>query len=306
MDGWKFQREIDGWASWGQVFQDLEGFSPFALSILASHGFPPEPLQPLTPGTNGVFRSGERVIKLFAPIESGLDTLPDWQIEKLLLEKAAELRVQAPRLLAAGSCQDRYLFRYLILSYCHGREAGAVLSTMTDEQKEAFAVRLRGLLDRLHQPLDAPVFRRDLVGQVMENPRLKLVAPRLAEEIRRRAAAVPLTPLVLVHGDCTGENLLVEEDGSLTLIDFADSSLAPACYELPAVVLGLFGGDPVLVRAFRGSLPLEAFLDQLMDGLCLHDFAGNIVSEFLAAHHIPVEDVESLDTLRDIFRQKLA
>ena len=95
MDGWKFQREIDGWASWGQVFQDLEGFSPLALSILASHGFPPEPLQPLTPGTNGVFRSGERVIKLFAPIESGLDTLP----ERILGRRTGE---NGPGLLADG------------------------------------------------------------------------------------------------------------------------------------------------------------------------------------------------------------
>ena len=73
------------------------------------------------------------------------------------------------------------------------------------------------------------------IARAMENERFDCLHPRLVSELKARAQSLDLSDSVLVHGDCTGENLLVN-DGQPILIDFADCCLAPAWYELPAAV----------------------------------------------------------------------
>ena len=59
-----FTHTIRSWRDWGRVFQSIPAFTPLAREICRREGLPWAELTPLTPGTNGVFRCGEAVLKL--------------------------------------------------------------------------------------------------------------------------------------------------------------------------------------------------------------------------------------------------
>ena len=84
-------------------------------------------------------------MKIFAPIESGLDTRVDEETERHLLKRWAG-QISIPRLLGWGSIRDRYTFRYLILEYIEGEEAGEVILSWSQSQKAVFVEALHSVL----------------------------------------------------------------------------------------------------------------------------------------------------------------
>ena len=217
-----FTESIQSWRDWGRVFQSIPAFTPLAREICRREGLPWAELTPLTPGTNGVFRCGEAVLKIFFPKESGLDPALDFSTELAAAQQAASWGVPTPPVLAHGCLQDKYRFYYIATRYSPGKEAGPWLRDATPAQQAAFVERLRQLLPQLHRPTQA-LPRRDLRQEARVNFRLEKLAPSLREEVLARLEGLPLEPAVLTHGDLTGENLLVQEDGSFVVIDWADA-----------------------------------------------------------------------------------
>ena len=68
-----FAADINSWQDWGKVFRSVTEFAPMAEYILKMENLPPAEIEPLTPGTNAVFRAGGYAMKIFAPAESGID-----------------------------------------------------------------------------------------------------------------------------------------------------------------------------------------------------------------------------------------
>lgn len=299
-----FQKTIANWQDWGKVFQSIPDFTPLAQEIFSREQLPFAPLSPLTPGTNAVFRSGEFVIKLFAPKESGLDASVDCQVERAVCGYLTQQGIPAPKLVAWGVCEDRYSFAYLITEFFPGKEAGNLLPSYGKEEKRDFARQLRQLLQLLNQPVPGLLPCVDLVERAVHNPRLVSLPQALQEELIRRARRVDLSAPVLVHGDLTGENLLVDDSGKVVLIDCADACMAPFWYELPPVVFELFRQDAVLLQAFVGE-NREEFLEQLLDGLALHDFGGDILREFAKREGIPLGSLTSLEQVKQMLGSKL-
>ena len=52
----RFTATIDGWTSWGRVFQSIEAFEPLIRHILSQHALPIAEIEHCTPGTNAVFK----------------------------------------------------------------------------------------------------------------------------------------------------------------------------------------------------------------------------------------------------------
>ena len=273
-----FDRTIRSWADWGKVYQDIPAFLPLAREIFAKEGLPPiREAAPLTPGTNAVFRADGLVVKIFAPAESGLDARADFETERAAARRAERLGIAAPRLRAEGFWDDRYRFYYLVADFIPGMEAGEWLKTADRAQKERFCGWLRALLARWNTADEVPaVFRRDMAGRSLQNPRWRRLTPAAEAERRAQLDGLQKLPEVCVHGDLTAENILVGPGGAAA-IDFADTVLAPACYELPPICFSLFDYDPSLARAFwAGEGPLA---DALFDGLLLHDFGADFIAE---------------------------
>lgn len=72
-----FTAGIDGWSSWGKIFQSIEAFEPLVKYIFNRHNLTFTEIEHCTPGTNAVFKVGNYVVKIFAPKESGMDTDSD-------------------------------------------------------------------------------------------------------------------------------------------------------------------------------------------------------------------------------------
>lgn len=299
-----FTKTIANWADWGAVYQDVPAFLPLARAIFAKEGLPPiRETSPLTPGTNAVFRADDLVVKIFAPKESGLDAESDFRTEQAAIRRAESLGIATPKLRGAGFLEDKYRFYYLVTDYISGKEAGTWLKTAGKAQKGQFCGWLWDALRPWNTPCGDGGFRRDMAGYSLENPRWKEISPA-AEACRRKLLpSLAAMPEVCVHGDLTAENLLVPDESVPVIIDFADTVLAPACYELPPVCFSLFDYDPDLARMFWKSP--EPLAEALFAGLLLHDFGadfmGEICTRFLG---ISPKELPSLKPVENFLRER--
>lgn len=305
MTPYLFERRICGWQDWADVFQDASAFLPLARAIYAREGLPPPgALSHLTPGTNAVFRAGETVIKIYAPEASGFSSARDFAVERAMLEHAASVEIPVSTLLASGTIEDSSIFHYLILAYVDGREAGSVLPLYRAARRERFAMELWALLAKLHQPVRKPLPPLDIRARAMNNLRLDKLPAGLARSFIERAEAAELSGAVPVHGDITGENVLIRPDGSLVLIDFADACMAPPLYELPPILFALMRGDRALVRPFIGARPFLPFVESAVTALSLHDFGPDLLLEDAERHGIQLQRIEDLTAYQVILRER--
>ena len=276
-----FSETVESWQDWGRIYQSIPAFEPLVKEIFRRESLPWEPLSPLTPGTNGVFRCGNLVVKVFFPKEAGENPALDFSTETAACRQALAWGVPCPDLVAQGTIQDRYIFYYLITSYLPGKEAGAWLETASSSERARFVGTLKTILGNLHRPAEGLFPPADLKAQALENPRLKKLPPSLREEILMRVKNMDLGQLVLTHGDVTGENIVVRENGALAFLDWADARLAPPWYELGPLAFELLQGKPSLWRLFAGA-NRHVFLSGLLNCLCLHPFGPDFLEKMAA------------------------
>jgi len=151
-----------------------------------------------------------------------------------------------------------------------GRTIGQLHSLQLDLPfREEFAVRPR---EHLRPHLGSPVLRpyeRELAGQL----------DRL-DELRASALAAPGS-FVVTHTDLIGNNILVDDEGRISLLDWDDVRLAPPEYDLSLL---LHGVQPVDGRAFgivlevypQRPLRIELFAFFLLRR-ALDDFTARVV-----------------------------
>lgn len=284
------------------MFQSIPSFTPLLRHIYEEEGLPFATPERLTPGTNAVFKVGSTVVKVFFPKESGLDPIGDYTNETRVCNRLLQLSISTPRLLAHGSVEDKYRFYYIVFDYFQGKEAGAYLKNASYEEKKVFASRLKNLLHKLNTPAPGLISSKDLLEQAINNPRLTHIPASLAQELKAGASSLTLTPQVLVHGDLTGENLLVDKDGRLVMIDCADACLAPEWYELGPIVFELFRCDPTLLKLFAGE-DRKSFIEQAIASLCIHDFGAGILSQTALREGLP--PFTSLSQVRKLLEERL-
>lgn len=281
-----FNEPIHNWDEWSAIFQSVEAFTPLAKEIFHREGLTFPGLENLTPGTNAVFRAGDYVVKIFAPRESGMEPQLDYSNESAVCGTLTRWGISTPRLIAHGMIQDTYLFYYLVTEYCPGEEVGPWLENASPSQLEGFIRQLKELLQTLHRPAEGLIPPVDLLGRALDNPRLERLPISLRDEMAKRAARLELTDTVLVHGDLTGENILIGVDNRPIIIDCADACLAPWWYELAPLVFELFHCREDLLRLFVDTDSVM-FVEQVMDAVCIHDFGANMLWDTAVREGIP-------------------
>ena len=304
-----FAEEIDGWQSWSRIFCNTQLFAPLVKKILARHGLPQVRIENLLPGTNAVFRAGDYVVKIYAPKESGLydptDGLGEYQATKC----ADKLGISVCLPVARGVLWDKYTFAYLITRYITGYALAEVLPQWSSARKTEQGKALFALSNQLHKADVSlcPACQVDLLERTCNNPRWANIPQSLAQQFKQRAKSVLLRrqSLCLVHGDMTGENILLLLPDRFALLDFGDAVIAPEFYEWPSLFLDGMQADSEVIRGFTGGIDVEFWIEQLLDGLCLHDFAANLIVDFAKRKKIDLESLTTIELLSYAFMQYL-
>lgn len=296
-----FNETIDGWDSWGRLFCSREAFEPLVRHILKREGLRHmDSLENCEPGTNAVFKCGEFVVKIFVPIQSGLDTLPDYRAELFGMERALSLGIPATRVVAKGEMDDKYLFRYIVMNHIRGRMFGEACDGMTQSEKMSFGQRLRAITDKLNTP--CPPFNSvEVFEREKRNPRWDIMPSSFNEERLAYIDGLRGRERVYVHGDLNPDNIILGEDGELYLIDFADALLAPAEYELPCVLCELFEFEKPFIDGYFGAEDKMLIARHCLDGILMHDFGSGIITHNLGK----AEQIKSIKALNELLYARM-
>lgn len=300
-----FSADINGPDDWAAVFTDKSAFRLLVREAMTRHGLPADaPPENLTPGTNAVFRSGDYVVKLFAPEGSGFYAPEDFRAEIASYALCEENGVPCAKIFGSGEIRDKYLFRYIIYGFI--REAYPYMSVFgrPADRRAVFAKKLRKIAERMNVPVNGA----DIAPLCKRNSSMRISRMNGLSEGLVRGLCMPPEKAgmsVFCHGDLTAENILITDRDEPVLIDFADAVIAPREYELTPLVFEAFRADGAMVRAFIGDTDPDAFIDALVDSLRMHLFAGNCIKEFFGREGIDPASVGSVGCLRDIIKRKL-
>lgn len=313
-----FPERICGWKSWGQVYQSIDAFRPIIREIFRRHSLAYEEPKHLTPGTNAVFRVGKQIVKIYAPAESGL--VPTWA-EAAGMKLAEAAGIPTAGIICCGELQDRYTFPYLVMNAVEGMEAGDWRPKATVSEKEAFALEVRRLLERFRSCVrnDAEAERAQQAGvpcvfyeNAVGNRRWEAFSSSLREEVERNAENALKEKSVFVHGDLTGENVLLlpkregtTATGRLFVLDFGDCQLAPFYYEWPPLVWELFRWDSVMLKSCFKEYSEEEFLTLLTKAVLLHDFGADMLKDTCRWAGIRPVSIGNAEEVRFLLQRRL-
>jgi len=274
-----FNGQINNWEEWGEIFQSIPAFAPLVEHILKKENLPAEKIENLTPGTNAVFKTGNFVVKIFAPPESGIDQTLDLHTELFSTRRANKLDVSAPKLVADGFVEDKYNFGYMITEYINGTEVTEAVKTMTGDEKIKIAKKLRAVCDKMNTPCE-PFNDIDVINDKGRYRRWDNYPEYFKAERLAYIKSHEFGENVFVHGDLCLDNMLLTPDGELYIIDFADAVFAPVIYE-HALVAFSFELDPMLLRGYFEDYTNDTFTEMCFNGLLIHDFGGDIVRDYI-------------------------
>lgn len=300
-----FRKEIKDWTSWAAVFQSIEDFRPLISAIFEREMLGgADRITQLTPGTNAMFKVGDYVIKIFAPRESGVNNDADYEVELQSVRRAHELGIHTPRIVAASSLQDKYLFSYMVMEFIDGEPAGQVFAKLDHAMRMQFIQELYRNMSLFHTKPDKMIDTQILRNQAITNARWE----QFPEFVKRQAAAIigemNLSDSVYVHGDLNSNNLIQDKNDRLYIIDFAECQAAPAWYEYPPILFDLFNHDRQAIHAFKAAANLPDFNDKVFAALLLHDFGADFIRDIYTRHTgKTVQDMKDIHEIRSTVDQ---
>lgn len=299
-----FKHELNGWESWNKIATSCEVFAPIIYSIFDREGLPINTIHNCAIATNAVFRVDNYVIKIYAPVETGVNDGNN--TEPVVYKYAYDLGLPVPKLISHGVYRDKYQFEYIIMEYVEGIPFDRACMIASIEEKRNYIRQLREILDQLNRPLDNLIPKSDLIGRAINNERWKGLSESLVAELIGRAKTLSYENLELAHGDLTPGNLIIDSNNKLWIIDFGEAQLVPPYYELVSIIFVLFKWDKFLVREFVGECDIEAFISRLIDVIGIHDFAGDMLKTFFKEMDIDPKSVSGISILKKLFLKQLS
>ena len=233
---------------------------PLAKDILSSLGMPATDLERPRRGTNILFKTGNRFLKIYQPF------FPDYESEVIAIPAMSGLPVATPRLLHHGPLGNGW--SYALLSAVPGVLVEEAWTDFTGVEKIQFMADL-GRLVRSVQALTPPIFphRTDTWTEFIDKQAAKAHArharvglpEHLLNDVESFLAlhleSVRHAPrLVLLTGEYTPENLLATKTPygwQLSgMFDFGDAMNGHPEYDLLGPTLFYAAGNQSLQRAF--------------------------------------------------------
>jgi tRNA A-37 threonylcarbamoyl transferase component Bud32 len=297
----EFLEEINDWNSWGKVFQSISAFEKLIKKIFKKENLSCKEISHLTAGSNAVFKVGNFVIKIFAPIESGMNTEIDYTCEMLGMKRALNLGINIPNIIASSCNMDKYLFRYIIMDYINGGAGRTILKQYSIGEKVDFVRQLKENINKMNIIIETNYPTVDVKEKAMTNTRWNVLSSEIVAQIRELVKNYNMSNKVYVHGDITGDNVIITQNRVLYIIDFADGTIAPKEYEFAPILFDLFDFDKLMIDEFIGGQNIEEFAEKCFYGILMHEF-GIYFVKLICERIIGIEICE----LTDIFKVKEA
>ncbi|ALO03692.1 hypothetical protein N7X57_03095 [Lactiplantibacillus paraplantarum] len=257
-----FQQQINQWSDWQGLQTNVMAFEPLIQQIYASENEPFKTPEPMVDSVVARFNVGSTQIAIFPPSEVAPRTRDYYQATRFGLTRMARLKLGAPQLRHAGFIFDKYQFYYVIVQplqgiplteFCVtakplakstlGRQIGTILTQLNTEVPNFSHVETR--------PDDWAMFGNDFVDE------------RTAWLQQR-----PVTTNQFVHGNLTGDNLIVTS-GQLGLQRFSTARPAARQTELVPLILQAFNNDADLLAGFKATYQTTDLASDLLLGLLL-------------------------------------
>ncbi|UED85348.1 phosphotransferase family protein [Streptomyces profundus] len=242
------------------------------LTVARRHGVAPDDvrLAAFQGAAGWIYLLGDHLVLKVARPGAGL--VADLRKEALVVPFAVRQGVRTPEMVACGEIEGPARLPYLLLRRASGSVVGANGGDPGDPGEVA-CQELGRELALLHGarvppavrdglPVDRPVDPRPGIDRLAGLGYLSSsLADWLGAWLARLAEEAPASPeMVLIHGDIAANNLLLDDEGSLTaLLDWGDAAWADPAMEfakvpprlLPAVLTGYLGGPEAVAEAGR-------------------------------------------------------
>ena len=276
-----FNKEILNIISWEHIFRSIEAWESLINFILVKEKLPVSKIENLKPGTNAVFRSGKYVVKIYAPEESGINYSTDYKSEIFAINYALSSGISVPKIITYGEIDDKYFFQYIIMEYINGLDFNEYSVNFNDKEKTKLGARIREITDLFNKQCEN--FNGiDVIHDRNRHKRWDRYSENFKTERLEYLKSHAFGEKVFVHGDLCYDNLIIDKKDNIHIIDFADSVLAPINYEHGHLAAVLFGFDESYLRGYFGKYNADDIVDLCFNGLIIHDFGGDIVSEKIA------------------------
>lgn len=281
------------WQEWCEVFNDFTYFENIIATIMEKHNLGEiDFVDDVTPGTNAVFRVNDFIVKVFVPVETKIWEEDDYINELESIQHALNEGASTPNIVANGSIILNQEWRYIVFDYIDSDELGYIIHDLPKEEQDDCLDQISLFLHNYNIRMtdNSQILRRGLISG-----RWKEYDKRLINDIESYISNMSLD-FYKVHGDLTKENVLY--DGDVYIIDFADSCIAPKCYEYPPIAFDLFDYNLELTQDLFKE-PYNELIDNLLNGLLIHDFGGDILSNILIRLHLDKTELLSVNDIRD-------
>jgi serine/threonine protein kinase len=285
--------------SWDFIKESIDAFELLIKAIFIKHGLDYCKAEIFNSGINAVFKVGDKVIKIFAPVESGYYSVDYYGIEAEALNHANNVQVATPKLLFKGIIYDKYVFRYIIMEFIDGQEAKRKIASFTEDEKRIFSTNIRNITSKLNvnmQNAIIPVLSREAC--LLNDRWRKDYSERFCDERIDPIKEMSFDDFVYVHGDLHAKNIIIDSNGAIYLTDFAGSSIAPYYCEWYAIVFLLFKCNPAMMTAYFGDYRNEEFYNQLTKSILIDDaVAVEEICEAMAVDTSTLTDISKLKEL---------
>jgi hygromycin-B 7''-O-kinase len=241
---------------------ETEILKQLAREIISQHKLPSKSLEIFADGTNIVFAHGDNlVIKIFPSFHFN-----QFERELLVLNHLqGKTKINIPTIVHHG---EIYGWFYIIMSRLQGINLEGLWKNLNHNNKIIIIRQLGELIAQIHllpteglEKIDChwPEFIVKQIKFCPENHRLKKLSENLIAEIPTfidsvKKSLLTIKKLVILTGEYTPMNLLVKQQNGIWhidgLIDFADSMLGRAEYDLLGPGLFLIQGDKRLLKEF--------------------------------------------------------
>ena len=291
-----FNEIVKDRSDWTRCWASKEVFTPLLKHIYeANHIKFNEPQK--TAGST-VFRVGDTVIKIFYPPEIKFkDAAGEYNTELEAMKFCRNLGVFTPDIICNGIIYDSYSFPYIVTRYIDGIESPEAVQNKSEEI--GFKLKLKEIADKIHVPTDINIPRYDDSSKI-DHELWNTMPESFREDRKCWLASVKLPEPVFVHGDLGHRNIIIDKQGRLNLIDFAESVIAPYYFEYKYYL-----NDDIIKEICFGNCTKDE-LCEIFTIICLIDWYGAVLIKMRSEElGIDFSSITSVNALRDLTIKKL-